>query len=121
MNWIQRQWREMPMRSLAALTRTSVCLLLACAAACASHAGGGAAPAAIVPADVSAAVKQRLRAARERELSDLQVETASDGTVRLSGRTYTQAMADMATQIARTTPGVTRVRSDILAAPETQR
>ena len=66
-------------------------------------------------------VRERLHAQRVMELSDLGVETESDGTVWLSGRTYAQATADLAMPVARTTPGVTRVRSTILAAPETQR
>jgi osmotically-inducible protein OsmY len=70
---------------------------------------------------VADAVRQRLLVQRERELADLEVSVASDGTVRLSGRTYTLAMADRAVQIARRTPGVTRVRRDILALPKMQR
>jgi hypothetical protein len=72
-------------------------------------------------AALAEAVHQRLLAERESELADLGIEVQRDGTVSLSGRTYTLAMADRAVQIARTTPGVTRVRSDILALPETQR
>jgi osmotically-inducible protein OsmY len=77
--------------------------------------------AAVDPAAVTAAVKDRLRAEDVSGLADLQVRTDADGTVWLSGRTYTQAAADRAMQIARTTPGATRVRSNILALPETPR
>lgn len=72
-------------------------------------------------ASVAADVGQWLRAERESELEELAVSVDSDGTMRLSGRTYMLAMADRAMPIARTTPGITRVRSDILALPETQR
>ncbi len=102
------------------LLRLILCLLVALLAAClpvtrdtpyAPHES----------AALADAVHQRLLAERESELADLGIEVQSDGTVRLSGRTYTLAMADRAVQIARTTPGVTRVRSAILALPETQR
>lgn len=73
------------------------------------------------PAAVTSAVKARLRAEDVSGLADLGVRTDADGTVWLSGRTYTQAAADRAMQIARTTPGATRVRSNIQALPETPR
>jgi osmotically-inducible protein OsmY len=111
------------MPDLRFLTPVPLCLLLVGAACGAPLAAATAATAttAVDASVVAAAVKQRLRAEREQELADLTVQVLGDGTVWLSGRTYTQAMADRALQIARTTPGVTRVRSDILAAPETQR
>jgi hypothetical protein len=100
-----------------------LCLLIACAGSCAGVAGSAIHPATAAQQDpsVADAVRQRLRDERESELADLVVSVDSDGTVRLSGRTYTLAVADRAVQIARTTPGVTRVRNDILALPETQR
>ena len=73
------------------------------------------------PADVTAAVKKRLCDERVRDICDLAVTTGSDGTVVLSGRTYTQAEADRAVQIARTTPGVSAVSSKIQALPATPR
>jgi osmotically-inducible protein OsmY len=98
------------------------CLLAGYLAACAPMSAGTAHTAPVTEnASLANAVRQRLLAERESELADLQVQVESGGTVRLSGRTYTLAMADRAVQIARTTPGVTRVRSDILALPETQR
>ena len=105
------------------LLRVALCLLIAGVAACAPLERDAAQPVMTVQerAAVAEAVRQRLRAERESELADLQVSVESDGTVRLSGRTYTLAMADRAVQIARTTPDVIRVRNDILALPETPR
>ena len=105
------------------VVRLTLCLLIACAGSCIPIAGSTVHPAAGAQenSSVADAVRQRLLAERESELADLVVSVDSDGTVRLSGRTYTLAMADRAVQIARTTPGVARVRNDILALPETQR
>jgi hypothetical protein len=98
-------------------------LALAATGACATVPYGCAATpvTAVDAATVTAAVKARLRAENVPELADLAVHTDADGTVWLSGRTYTQAAADRAMQIARTTAGATRVRSNILALPETPR
>jgi osmotically-inducible protein OsmY len=72
-------------------------------------------------AALTAAVQSRLQAEREQELSDLSVVTEADGTVVLGGRTYTQAKADRAVQIARETPGVSRVRNTITSLPSNPR
>ena len=111
------------MSAFGMLLRLPLYLLSGYLTACVSVTDGAAHPAAPghESSSLADAVRQRLLAERESELADLGVSAQSDGTVRLSGRTYTLAMADRAVQIARTTPGVTRVRSDILALPETQR
>ena len=100
-----------------------LCLLARYLAACVPVTGGAAHPVASTHENstLAAAVRQRLLAERESEIADREVSVESGGRVRLSGRTYTLAMAGRAVQIERTTPGVTRVRNDILALPETQR
>lgn len=103
--------------------RLPLCLLTGYLAACVPMGSAAVLPGsgATGNSSLADAVRQRLLAERERDLADLDVSVEGDGTVHLSGRTYTLAMADRAVQIARTTPGVTRVRNDILALPETQR
>src|SRR5450432_2107216 len=84
---------EIAMPDLRFLTKVPLCLLLAGAACSAPLAAATAATAttAVDASVVAAAVKQRLRAEREQELADLTVQVLGDGTVWLSGRTYTQA------------------------------
>lgn len=113
---MDRQDFSPPALALLALALTAGTLL---PSACSTTSTTTATP--VDPAAVTAAVKERLLEEGVPELADLQVRTDADGTVWLSGRTYTLANADRAMQIARTTPGATRVRSDIQALPETPR
>jgi hyperosmotically inducible periplasmic protein len=66
---------------------------------------------------ITAAVKTKLAANRLGTLTSLKVDTDQNGTVWLSGTAPTQEAADRAVEIARTTEGVTQVKSDIVVAP----
>ena len=68
----------------------------------------------------SEAVRAKLAQQSDLSLEQLKVVTDEDGTVYLTGRTYSQAAADRATQVARTTPGVRRVKNEITVAPESR-
>jgi osmotically-inducible protein OsmY len=101
------------------VTALSLCLFLSLAA-CATS--GPQAPLSAAQAQsVADAVRQRLLAENDLEIADISVRVDSDGTAHLTGRTYTQAKADRAVQIARTTGGVTRVRNEIQSLPSTPR
>jgi len=65
---------------------------------------------------ITAAVKTRLAANHLASLTQLRVDTDLNGVVWLSGTTQTQEAADRAVEIARTTDGVTWVKSTIEVA-----
>ncbi|MBS0578546.1 MAG: BON domain-containing protein [Proteobacteria bacterium] len=97
-----------------------LCLLLIFTASCATS--GPQAPLSAEQArSVADAVHQRRVAENDLEIADIGVAVDSDGTAHLTGRTYTQAKADRAVQIARTTAGVSRVRNEIQSLPSTPR
>ncbi len=107
------------MPTLRPLTTLSLCLFIGLAA-CATS--GPQPPLSAQQAQsVADAVHQRLVAENDLEIADISVKVDSDGTAHLTGRTYTQAKADRAVQIARTTGGVTRVRNEIQSLPSTPR
>jgi hyperosmotically inducible protein len=62
---------------------------------------------------ITTAVKTKLAANHLANVTQLQIETDGDGVVWLSGTTRTQETADRAVEIARTTDGVTEVKSTI--------
>ena len=62
---------------------------------------------------ITAKVKAKLAADKMSSLTNITVNTDKDGKVYLSGNAKTQAQADEAASIARSTEGVTSVKSDI--------
>ncbi|MBV9345285.1 MAG: BON domain-containing protein [Gammaproteobacteria bacterium] len=67
---------------------------------------------------ITAAIAHRLAEENDESLVGLHVDTDPQGTVWLSGRTYSQAAADHAVAIARGTQGVAQVKSRIVVTPE---
>jgi hyperosmotically inducible protein len=62
---------------------------------------------------ITTAIKTRLAAEQLSSLTQVRVATELNGVVLLSGTASTQAEADKAVEIARSTDGVVRVKSEI--------
>ena len=68
---------------------------------------------------ITAAVTNRLAEENDQALVGLHVDTDPTGTVWLSGRAISQAAADHAVAIARSTQGVSQVKSNIVVSADT--
>lgn len=67
---------------------------------------------------ITTAIKTKLAADHISSLTRIKVDTDMDGVVWLSGATKTQAAAERAVEIARSTDGVVRVKNDIVVNPD---
>jgi hyperosmotically inducible periplasmic protein len=67
---------------------------------------------------ITVAIKSKLAADHPSTLAHVKVDTDKNGVVWLSGTAHSQAEAERAADIARSTEGVVRVKNDIVVRPD---